>query len=170
MSIDTDPLFLDPKGLLLDLARERSLSKLLDLVATRIAESPRVALARVWLIQKSQDCTGCPMMAECPDRSLCLHLVASGGRSAVHPTVTWTRTDGAFRRFPLGVRKVGRIGATGEPIEVADLTSTPPDWVIRPDWVRAERVAGFGGQPLVYRGEVLGVLAVFAAGGSGRSA
>ena len=30
MSIDSDPLFVDPKGLLLDLARERSLPKLLD--------------------------------------------------------------------------------------------------------------------------------------------
>ena len=32
----------------------------------------------------------------------------------------------------------------------------------RPDWVRAEGIAGFAGQPLVHRGEVLGVLAVFA--------
>jgi transcriptional regulator with GAF, ATPase, and Fis domain len=164
MSMELDPLFLDPKRLLLDLARERSLPQLLELVTTRLAESPRVSLARVWLIQKSQDCTGCPMAAECPDRSLCLHLVASGGRSRVDPTVTWTRTDGGFRRFPLGVRKVGRIGATGEPIEVPDLASAPHDWIVRPDWVRAEGVSGFGGQPLVYRGEVLGVLAVFSRG------
>ena len=167
MTMEHDPLFPDPKGLLLDLARERSLPRLLDLVTTRLAESPRVALARVWLVQKSLDCTGCPMAAECADRSLCLHLVASGGRSVVDPTVTWTRTDGAFRRFPLGVRKVGRIAATGEPIEVLDLESTPQDWVVRPDWVRAEGIAGFGGQPLVYRGEVLGVLAVFARGAIG---
>jgi transcriptional regulator with GAF, ATPase, and Fis domain len=154
----------DPKGLLLDLARERSLPRLLELVTTRLAESSRVALARVWLVQKSLDCTGCPMAAECPDRSLCLHLVASGGRSAVDPTVTWTRTDGAFRRFPLGVRKVGRIGATGQPIEIPELGSAAQDWVVRPDWVRAEGVAGFGGQPLEYQGQVLGVLAVFARG------
>jgi transcriptional regulator with GAF, ATPase, and Fis domain len=167
MRIEAEPLFPDPRGLLLDLARERSLSRLLELVTTRLAESPRVALARVWLIQKSLDCTGCLMAAECPDRSLCLHLVASGGRSSVDPAVKWTRTDGAFRRFPLRVRKVGRIGATGEPVEVPDLVSTPQDWVVHPEWVRAEGVAGFAGQPLEYQGKVLGVLAVFARGAIG---
>jgi transcriptional regulator with GAF, ATPase, and Fis domain len=164
MSMETEPLFLDPKGLLLDLAREHSLPALLELVTTRLAESPRVALARIWLIQKSLDCTSCLMAPECPDRSRCLHLVASGGRSAIDPTVTWTRTDGTFRRFPLGVRKVGRIGSTGEPNEVPDLASVPQDWVVRPDWVRAEGIGGFAGQPLLHRGEVLGVLAVFGRG------
>lgn len=96
---------------------------------------------------------------------MCLHLVASAGRSVANPRVEWTKLDGAFRRFPLGGRKVGRIAETGEPIEVPDLSGpTPPDWVANPDWVRAEGIAGFGGQPLVFRGEVLGVLAVFARG------
>ncbi|MGP0067113.1 MAG: sigma 54-interacting transcriptional regulator [Isosphaeraceae bacterium] len=164
MNDESELLLTDPKRLLLELARERSLPELLDLLVTRLGGSPRVALVRVWLIRKSLDCSGCPMAAECPDRSLCLHLVAGGGRSIVDPAVSWTRTDGAFRRFPLGVRKVGRIGATGEPIEVPDLASTDHDWVVRPEWVRAEGIAGFGGQPLVYRGEVLGVLGVFARG------
>jgi transcriptional regulator with GAF, ATPase, and Fis domain len=163
-SMETEPLFLDPKGLLLDLAREHSLPALLELVTMRLAESPRVALARIWLIQKSLDCTSCLMAPECPDRSRCLHLVASGGRSAIDPAVTWTRTDGTFRRFPLGVRKVGRIGSMGESNEVPDLASVPQDWVVRPDWVRAEGIGGFAGQPLLHRGEVLGVLAVFGRG------
>jgi transcriptional regulator with GAF, ATPase, and Fis domain len=161
------PLFLDPRRLLLDMAREHVLADLLRLVVGRLAESPRVALARVWLVQKSEDCTGCPMAAECPDRSLCLHLAASAGRSVADPRVEWTRLDGAFRRFPLGVRKVGRIAATGEPIEAPDLWPDPPPWAAGPDWMRAEGVAGFGGQPLVHRGKVLGVLAVFARGAIG---
>src|SRR5262245_5021507 len=150
------------------MAREYALPELLRLVVDRLAESPRVALVRIWLIRRSEECTGCLMAAECPDRSTCLHLVASGGRSAADPKVEWNRLDGAFRRFPLGVRKVGRIAATGEPIEVLDLLPDPPDWIARPDWVRAEGVTGFGGQPLVHRGEVLGVLAVFARGAVGR--
>jgi transcriptional regulator with GAF, ATPase, and Fis domain len=162
-----DPLFVNPKRLLLDMAREYALPNLLRLVVDRLAESPRVALVRIWLSRRSEDCSGCLMAAECPDRSACLHLVASGGRSAVDPRVEWTRLDGAFRRFPLGVRKVGRIAATGEPVEAFDLLPDPPDWIARPDWVRAEGVAGFGGQPLVHRGEVLGVLAVFARGAVG---
>ena len=149
------------------MAREHALPDLLRLVVDRLAESPRVALARIWLVQRSEDCAGCLMPAECRDRSACLHLVASAGRSAVDPKVEWTRLDGAFRRFPLGVRKVGRIAATGEPIEALDLLPDPPAWAADPAWMRAEGVAGFGGQPLVHRGEVLGVLGVFARGAVG---
>ncbi len=165
MTVEVDaPLFRDPRRLLLDMAREHVLADLLRLVVDRLAESPRVALARVWLALKSEDCTGCRMLADCPDRSLCLHLVASAGRSVADPRVEWTRLDGAFRRFPLGVRKVGRIAATGEPVEAPDLWPDPPAWAADPGWMRAEGIAGFGGQPLVHRGTVLGVLAVFARG------
>jgi transcriptional regulator with GAF, ATPase, and Fis domain len=95
-----------------------------------------------------------------------LNLVASAGRSVVDSRVEWNRLDGAFRRVPLGVRKVGRIAQSGESLEVPDLSSTP-EWVASPEWIRAEGIAGFGGQPLVHRGQVLGVLAVFARGSIG---
>src|SRR5215470_3210791 len=114
----TGPLFVDPKRLLLDMAREHALPSLLRLVVDRLAESPRVALARIWLVQPTAACTGCPLPEACRDRSTCLHLVASNGRSVADPGVTWTRLDGAFRRFPLGVSKVGQIAAAGEPMEV----------------------------------------------------
>src|SRR5262249_3788344 len=114
-SAPSTPLFADPRRLLLDMAREHALPDLLRLVVDRLADSPRVALVRIWLVQRSEDCTGCLMAAECPDRSACLHLVASGGRSAADPKVEWNRLDGAFRRFPLGVRKVGRIAAARGP-------------------------------------------------------
>src|SRR5213596_125369 len=113
-SVPTTALFTDPRRLLLEIAREHALPSLLRLVVDRLAESPRVALARIWLVQPSADCSGCPVPEACRDRSTCLHLVASHGRSVADPGVTWTRLDGAFRRFPLGVRKVGRIAATGE--------------------------------------------------------
>ena len=165
MTVESDaPLFRDPRRLLLDMAREHVLADLLRLVVDRLAESPRVALARVWLAQRSEDCTSCRMLADCPDRALCLHLAASAGRSVADPRVEWTRLDGAFRRFPLGVRKVGRIAASGEPVEAPDLWPDPPAWAADPGWMRAEGIAGFGGQPLVHRGRVLGVLAVFARG------
>jgi transcriptional regulator with GAF, ATPase, and Fis domain len=159
-----DPLCHDPQRLLLDMAREHALPELLRMVVARLTESPRVALARIWLVQRSEDCTGCPMLAECPDRSACLHLVASNGRSLADPDVAWTGLEGSFRRFPLGVRKIGQVASTGEPLELPDLSPAPPDWRPRLDWMRAEGIAGFGGQPLVHRGQVLGVLAVFARG------
>ena len=35
-------------------------------------------------------------------------------------------------------------------------------WTLHPDWVRSEGIHGFAGHPLVFGGEVLGVLGVFA--------
>ena len=107
------------------------------------------------------------MRNECPSQENCLHLVASAGRSWADPTEEWTRLDGAFRRFPLGVRKVGRIFASAEAVEAPDLSASTPDWVAKPEWLRSEKISGFGGQPLVHRGETLGVLAVFARGSIG---
>ena len=153
--------FEDPEGLLLDMAQERSLRRLLQLVVDRLTGSDRVALARIWLLLPGEGCTSCPMASVCPDQAECLQLVASAGRSTEDPSIAWTRLDGAFRRFPMGVRKVGRIGASGQAIEVPDLADAPA-WIARPDWVRAEGIVGFGGQPLVHHGRTLGVLAVFA--------
>ena len=64
--------------------------------------------------------------------------------------------------MPFGARKVGRIALSGEPLEEPELTEPLPDWVARPEWVRAEGIRGFAGQPMIHRGEVFGVLAVFA--------
>jgi hypothetical protein len=71
----------------------------------------------------------------------------------------WTRLDGAFRRFPIGVRKIGCIGGTGDGIFIEDV-ARDHDWIAHPDWVRRERISSFGGQPLVFNGEILGVLGV----------
>jgi transcriptional regulator with GAF, ATPase, and Fis domain len=65
-----------------------------------------------------------------------------------------------FRRFPLGVRKIGKIASTGAPIEIPDIGNRP-DVLADPDWAQAEGIRALGGQPLIHQGEVLGVLAVF---------
>src|SRR3982750_3431278 len=103
-SVPTTPLFADPRRLLLEMARQHALPGLLRLVVDRLAESPRVALARIWLVRRSEDCGGCVLPAECRDRSACLHPVASAGRAALDPKVEWNRLDGDSRRFPLGGR------------------------------------------------------------------
>ncbi len=154
------PLIDQPKTLLLEMAQRLQVGDALNLIVDRIAASPAVALARIWLIRPGAGCETCPLRQECPDRTQCLHLVASDGASVVDPQRDFSRTDGAFRRFPIGVRKVGRIAATGEALEVGNLLGQP-DWLVHPEWARAEGIRGFGGQPLVYHGEVLGVLAVF---------
>jgi transcriptional regulator with GAF, ATPase, and Fis domain len=158
----TEPLLSDPKRLLLDLAQEHSVPALLQLIVTRLTDSDRVALARIWLVQATSACSGCPNADVCRTQTQCLYLVASGGRSVASPAADWTNTDGAFRRFPFGARKVGTIAMSGEPLEEPELSEPLPDWVAQPNWIRAEGIRGFAGQPMIHRREVLGVLAVFA--------
>lgn len=157
---DSRPLFDDPKGLLLDLARQRSLDELLTAVVAGLTRSDQVALARLWMLRPGDICEVCRFREECPDRSACLHLAASAGKPRVGESADWSALDGRFRRFPMGMRKVGLIASTGEPIVVPDLR-TDPRWIVDQGWARAEGIVGFGGQPLVHRGETLGVLAVF---------
>ena len=154
------PLITDPKTLLLEMAERRQVAEVLKLIVDRLAMSQAVVLARIWLIRPGEGCLTCPMQSECPDRTNCLHLVASSGTSIIEPDRDLTRIDGSFRRFPIGVRKIGRIAATGEAMEITNFTGEPA-WLVDPKWARAEGICGFGGQPLVYRGEVLGVLGVF---------
>ncbi|UUO07206.1 sigma 54-interacting transcriptional regulator [Blastopirellula sp. J2-11] len=155
------PLLDDPKRLLLDLALQHSVAELLKLIVERLSSSEQVALARIWLAEPTTQCTECRSAELCQSQTECLQLVASGGRSAVSPHAEWTATDGDFRRMPFGARKVGRIAASGIALEEPQLSDPPPNWIARPDWVRAEGIQGFAGQPLIHRGKVLGVLAVF---------
>lgn len=146
------------KRLLLDMSQERSLEKVLSLIVERLASQPEVALARIWLVGPGDICPTCPMRDECLSQDVCLHLAASAGSSR-ETGEQWTSLDGAFRRFPMGVRKVGKIAATGEALEVPDIAEHP-EILARPQWGMAEGIRAIGGQPLIHQGVVLGVLAV----------
>ncbi|WP_425619103.1 sigma 54-interacting transcriptional regulator [Anatilimnocola sp. NA78] len=153
----------DPKRLLLELASLHQFSELLPLAVQRLSEASSVALVRIWLTQPplANDCSSCRLASECSNRERCLHLVASSGRSVTDTNANWQRLDGAFRRFPIGVRKVGQIAATGQSLEVANVEHDHA-WVAAPDWIAAEQITSFVGHPLIHRGEVLGVLGLFA--------
>jgi transcriptional regulator with GAF, ATPase, and Fis domain len=153
----------DPKRLLLELASLHQFAELLPLAVQRLSEASSVALVRIWLTQPPlpNDCSACRLASECSNRERCLHLVASSGRSVTDTNANWQRLDGAFRRFPIGVRKVGQIAATGQSLEVANVKHDHV-WVAAPDWIAAEQITSFVGHPLIHRGEVLGVLGLFA--------
>ena len=146
--------------ILMTASRERSERGVLRIIVDGLAEQPHVALARLWLTGPGDICATCRMRPECPDQSRCLHLEASSGRSLAEPGADWTRIDGEFRRFPVGVRKVGQIAATGVPLFVAD-TAEQSEWLARPEWAAREQIRSFAGQPLVFGSETLGVIAVF---------
>lgn len=148
------------QDLLLEMTQQHSSTRLLDLAVQRLASREHVALARVWLVQPGDICSNCPRKSECPGQVPCLHLVASAGHSIADPDEQWDRTDGEYRRFPIGRRKVGHVAETRRALEIGDIAADS-DWIADPAWVIREEIQGFAGQPLLFQGEVVGVLALF---------
>jgi len=157
---DYTPEFDSFKERLLELAQIRSVDELLRRVVTSLAERPHVALARIWVVDKGDVCASCPMRAQCPDQTSCLHLVASAGRPQANPKADWSRLDDEFRRIPLGAGQIGRVAATGQALVVEDVALNPSP-LSRPEWAAAEEIHGFDAQPIRHNDDVLGVLAVF---------
>lgn len=157
---DPEKTIEDHKSLLLAMPQERSLTGVLRLIVRRLAAQAGTALARIWLLNPADIRSVRPETADDPPEEACLRLVASAGNPVASPGEDWSCLDGKFSRFPVGVRKVGKIAASGEPIEVIDV-SEDATWIARPDWAARERIESFIGQPLVFKGEVLGVLGLF---------
>lgn len=144
----------------LAVAQERDINVVLKSTVDGLAGHPGVALARVWLVAPGDSCASCAMRPDCPNQTACLHLVAGAGGSLSGEEPPWRGINGRFRRFPIGVRKIGRIAADGAPILIRAV-SEDVGWIADPQWSRRERIVSFAGQPLLFRGEVLGVLGMF---------
>ena len=71
--------------LLVEIAHEQSLDKLLQKLIEGVMERPYIVCAQVWLIEKGDLCATCPYRSECPDQSRCLHLVAGKAKSILDP-------------------------------------------------------------------------------------
>ena len=145
----------------LAVAKVRDVEAVLKMIVMGLADKASCTLARIWLTAPGDICERCALRAECPDQEQCLHLKAGEGRPA-NPLSgdRWYRMDGDFQRFPLGIRIVGRIGATGQSEHLFD-TAGDKEWIGRDDWLRREGIRTFVGHPLQFRGEILGVLGVF---------
>jgi transcriptional regulator with GAF, ATPase, and Fis domain len=140
--------------------RNNPVNETLQAIILQLMENEEVALARIWLIDQGDICKTCILRTECPDQERCLHLTASAGRNLKGAAV-WTNTDGRFQRFPIGVRKVGHVAATGESIYLDDLGLSRSGWIVDENWIRAEKIEGFAAHPLRFKEDILGVLAVF---------
>jgi transcriptional regulator with GAF, ATPase, and Fis domain len=160
LAADYRPEFESLRDLLLEIAPERSVERLLGKVVRRLAERPHALLTRLWLIDKGDLCATCPMRPQCPDQSRCLHLVA-GAESARAETAGEKRLgEPAWSRIPFGVGVIGRIAATGEAV-----LSNAPGEALRDlggqNWATEQSIRGVDGQPITFQNEVLGVLAQF---------
>jgi transcriptional regulator with GAF, ATPase, and Fis domain len=160
LSADYKPEFESLRDRLVELAQIRHVDELLKRVVTVLAERPHVALARIWVVDRGDICASCHMAARCPDRTSCLHLVASAGAPRSDNDPDWSRVDGEFSRMPLGVGKIGRVGATGEAIVVKDFADDPA-WLRRYQWAARAHICGLNVQPIKFKQEILGVVGIF---------
>lgn len=140
-------------------ARQRALRDVLRTITDGIAQCPNTVLTRIWLATPNRDCEVCRGQAETSDPTRSLHLVASAGVPN-NPQADYSRLDGTFHRFPIGERKIGRVAATGESLWLAGLRGDE-EWIADPAWSSREGVRTFAAQPLIFRGDILGVLALF---------
>ena len=118
---------------------ERTLSGLLGFIVRRLAVRPQVALVRIWLLKRADIQAVWPCEGECPGDDGYLHLVASAGTPINSPGEDWSQLNGRFSRFPVGSRKVGKIAADGQPLEVLDLEKDGR-WIADPDWAKREEI------------------------------
>jgi transcriptional regulator with GAF, ATPase, and Fis domain len=96
----------------------------------------------------------------CPDQTRCLHLVASAESPVWEPGEEARAAERELRRIPAGVGAIGRIAATGQPM-VSNNPGKDLDGFGEPGWAGRQGIRGFGGQPIIFQNEVLGVIAQF---------
>ncbi|MEO5926648.1 MAG: sigma 54-interacting transcriptional regulator [Bryobacteraceae bacterium] len=153
--MDLEPL----PAIILAIAEQRSLAAVLKSIIDTVARQPGVALARLWLREPDEACPVCSAGELNADPAL--HLRASAGTSLV-AGADWSRINGAFHRIPISLSslKIAHIATTGESIRIQRLADDH-QWVRYPDWVQSEELQSFTGHALIFRGQPLGVLAVF---------
>lgn len=124
--------------MLLDLAQEHSVEALLSKLVAGAASRPEIACIQVWLVDKA---------------SGALRLAAAEGR--LSPELSMFMDPAAA-----GMGLLERIVATGHTILMRELDE---DWPQLGDRARLihSGIRGFSGTPIAFKGEVLGVMAVY---------
>jgi transcriptional regulator with GAF, ATPase, and Fis domain len=145
--------------LLLEVAHEQSVEQLLRKLVWRAVERSGLACAQVWLIDKGDLCASCPQRAECADPTRCLHLAAGTGPGGSEPERE-ARYGDRRARNPLGVGLLGKVAAAGEQLVLKDLDQHAGE-IVGFDRLRQDGIHGATATPIMFRGEVLGVVAGF---------
>ena len=89
----------------LSVANEQSIGALLQRITTGLADFPETVLARIWLKRPGDICDNCFARDECPDRSQCLHLVASDGTPLILHITRPMGLNGKYQKVSLRRQK-----------------------------------------------------------------
>lgn len=135
----------------LQMASSLDLHIVLTTITQGLVDDMDAAFARIWLIGPGDLCADCYKAADCLKRDRCLHLKASAG--------LYANLDGEYRRIPLGALKIGKIGQGFGPMQTNDVLGD--DRLPNKPWMKEHGLQSFAGYPLVFRGDVLGVIAMF---------
>jgi len=134
-----------------DLLRSRTEQDVARILSDALTHHFGAFFARVWLTRPGDVCDRCQLADHCPDKRMCLHLVASSG--------FYTHLDGAHARVPLGAFKIGLI-AQGRGKTISN--DVPHDERVHDrDWAKQHDLQAFAGFPIVQDNRVVGVMAMF---------
>jgi len=150
-----------PSLLLLEMAQERSLDRLLDTLIHRAMLRPDMVSLQIWLIDKGDRCASCPWRVRCPDQTRCLHLVAGVGKADDGTLIEGPPFNDPDQRLPIGEQLLGQSAVTGQQVMVRDLNQEPAA-LANFEWLDRQRVGACGFTPIQFKGEILGVIAGFA--------
>ena len=142
------------QSIMLGITQATRMDALLPMVVSGLVDRADFALTRIWLIPAETP------GADAGNEGRFLQLSGSAGSSRVDGRF-WNRLDGEFGRIPIGSLKIGHIAQRREPLHLDEHEIGHSHWTTYPDWVAREGIKGFAGHPLIFRDEVLGVLAVF---------
>ena len=135
----------------LKMASSLHLQDVLTTITQGLIDELGAAFARIWLIGPGDLCDECYKASDCTSRNRCLHLKASAG--------IYTNLNGEYRRVPLGAFLIGSIAAGEGPFFTNDLLSE--EKVPDKKWIRKNGFRSYAGYPLLFREDILGVLAMF---------
>jgi transcriptional regulator with GAF, ATPase, and Fis domain len=141
--------------LLLELAHEHSVDRLLQRFIRAGSERPNIAWVQIWLIGEGDLCGTCPLKPHCADQSRCLHLAADGDGLAQGGE--GGRSGQTLTRLPLGLGIAGKVALTGQENIFTEKQMTPEDF-IGFKWLKPEIIRGGGAIPITFHDEILGVL------------
>ena len=135
----------------LQMASSLDLPTVLTTITQGLVDELDAAFARIWLLGPGDLCADCHKAADCTNRARCLHLEASAG--------LYTNLDGEYRRIPLGALKIGKIAQGFGPMQTNDALGD--DRLPNKQWMKDNGLQCFAGYPLIFRGDMLGVIAMF---------
>jgi transcriptional regulator with GAF, ATPase, and Fis domain len=145
--------------IMLAIVQAQPLEPILRKIVEGVAEDDSVALARLWLLERDEKCPICASNADLVRGQSALHLLASAGKSGFGLEKN-SSIIGKSHRIEVGSRKIGRVAETMQPLLIQNVTPEQ-DWVSDPEWISREQIRTFAGHPLLCRGQLLGVLALF---------